>query len=253
MRFNRGAVLVGAAWLLCLIAAAPASAEEYYFLLLFGSQGTPPQPKYSHTFATFVRAVGTGPCLDRYDLYCNTISWLPADRNVRPLAAVPEYGRNFDLDTSLRGVLSSGQRVSLWGPFQVPPWVYWNAVRQQANLELGRMRYKAVDIASRPDRVANCIHAVSRVVCPQRINRINPLYGEAATYLVLQRYRPYLVAEGTKHTWLANRLGLSCYPIVYRDMEAPRSCLVRGRISAQLGTQPAAVPSYGPPVVSCKP
>src|SRR4051794_711542 len=109
-------VLVPAVLLLGLVASDTAQGEEYYFVLLFAAQSSPPRAKYSHTFATFVRAVGTGPCLQSYNLSWHTISWLPTNMNVRPLAALPECGHNFDLHTTLRGVLSTGQRVSLWGP-----------------------------------------------------------------------------------------------------------------------------------------
>jgi hypothetical protein len=253
MSFKPSAILVPVALLLCLAAPAPAEANEYYFVLLFSAQTTPTKTRYSHTFATFVRAVGTGPRLDTYDLYWHTISWLPVDMKVRTWTFLPECGHNFDLHTTLRGVLANGARVSLWGPYQVEPRVYWNAVGQKANLESGRMHYKAVDIAFPARRVADCIHAVSRVVFPERINLIDPLYGEPATYFVLRQYRPYIIDECTRHYSLVPRLGLSCYPIIYRDMERPRSGPIHGPISSLFGTQPPAVPSYGPPVGSYLP
>ena len=45
--------------------------------MIFGSQSKPKLLRYTHTWATFVRAVGEGPDLNTYSLELSTISWLP--------------------------------------------------------------------------------------------------------------------------------------------------------------------------------
>ena len=51
------------ALLVTLAVASPAWAGEQYFLIIFASQRIPAQAKYSHSFATFIKATGEGPCL----------------------------------------------------------------------------------------------------------------------------------------------------------------------------------------------
>src|SRR5262245_36845752 len=90
--------------LLSLAFPALAHAGEDYFVLMFGAQRVPAQPNYSHSFATFVRVrcpVGVAaPKTVLLDTV--TISWLPADMEVRALALLPESGRNVDLHTTIR-------------------------------------------------------------------------------------------------------------------------------------------------------
>src|SRR3954452_3921709 len=97
-----------------LVGASPARAGEAYYLLMFGSQRIPNNPNYSHSFATFVRVCwpGNGPCPHNATLEARTISWLPRTMVVRTLALRPEWGYNFDLHTTLRYVLNSGERIS---------------------------------------------------------------------------------------------------------------------------------------------
>ena len=76
---------------LCCLPCSQASGGEFYHLIMFGSQREKPQPKYSHTFATFVKASGQGPSLDSYRLERTPLAGFlppsmfvhsPASRNV---------------------------------------------------------------------------------------------------------------------------------------------------------------------------
>ena len=64
----------GWAWVLALtlmILAVPmgtARAGEVYYVMIFGSQSRPKQLRYTHTWATFVRATGEGPDPNSYAL-----------------------------------------------------------------------------------------------------------------------------------------------------------------------------------------
>src|SRR5947209_13374239 len=95
----------------CLLWAAPARADEYYFVVIFGAESVPKQPRYTHSWATFVKATGCGPDLNTFRLEAFTISWMPATLDIRPLALLPEPGVNLDLHTSLRYVLSQREEV----------------------------------------------------------------------------------------------------------------------------------------------
>src|SRR5262249_4716200 len=126
-----GMALVG------LVLPGMARAGEDHFLLVFASQRVPNNPNYSHTFATFVQASwpGDGPCPGYPVLEARTISWLPRSRVIRTLALFPECGCNLCLHETLRYVLSSEQRVSLWGPYRIDAALYHRALQQAALLE----------------------------------------------------------------------------------------------------------------------
>src|SRR5262245_21633190 len=228
-----------------LAASPPAPAQHSYYLLISGSQPTPPAPEHSHSFATFVRVRCDGPVSPIIETV--TISWLPANLCIRLRALLPEPGHNFGLHETIRFALGDGQRVSLWGPYQIDPELYYRASRQQALLESGQVRYKAFDTGYPTDRVSNCIHAIGSIAEGYRVRVASPGWGETASYALLRRLTPWICDPCRTHPWLARALGLDCYPIIYRDFEAPRSGALRGPISRLLGTAPAATPTYGPP------
>jgi hypothetical protein len=215
--------------------AHSARAEEFHYLMVFGSQRVPPRPKYAHTFATFVRATGTGPCAENYSLEVHTISWVPRTLDIRVGALLPECGVNLDLDATLRWALATDQRVSLWGPYQIDQDLYERALAQISLLESGRVRYKALDFGYRTASVSNCIHAVSSLAQGYRPHAATLFFGEAASYLVLCRLAPWVIDCSRTHPWVSSRLGLDQYPLVRRPFEHPRGGLIREPIRALLG------------------
>jgi hypothetical protein len=236
------------AWL-ALTLPAPAQAGEACYVLMFGAQQIPNRPNYSHSFATFVRVTwpGNGPCPGRFTIEAHTISWLPRNLVIRTLALLPECGYNFDLDTTLRYVLSNDERVSMWGPYQIHPDLYCRALRQIARLESGQLKYKADDTGWPARRVSNCIHALSEVVNRPLLLVASPGWGEMASYYVLREYRPWLVDEEQKHYWVSQALGLDCYPIIYRQrIVSPRSGIL-GPLYRILGGERDLEATYGPP------
>jgi hypothetical protein len=232
-------------FLLC--GAGPARGQEAYFLLMFGSQQTPPDADHSHSFATFVRVCYNGPQPGVPVIESHTISWLPRNLDIRVLALLPEPGHNFDLHTTLRFVLGDCQRVSLWGPYQIDPELYCRAMRQIRLLESGQVRYKAVDSGYPSDRVSNCIHAIGAVAEGNRVRVLSPGWGETASFSLLERFRPWIVDCSHTHPWVASALGLNCYPIIYRNFEHPRSGYLRGPTSRLFGRERDSTASYGPP------
>jgi hypothetical protein len=228
-----------------------ATAQEAYYVLMFGSQQTPSNPNYSHSFATFVRATcpeedsKPGTCA----LEAHTISWLPANLRVRTCALLPEEGNNFDLHTTLRYAYGNRERVSLWGPYQIDPDLYERALRQIALLESGKVLYKAVDVGFRSDHVSNCIHACSSIAEGYRLRVASPGWGQMASYAIVKRYQPWVIDEQQTHDWVASALGLDEYPIIYRRWESPRSGAFIGAARRFFGLERDVVPSYGPPPV----
>jgi hypothetical protein len=199
--------------LLLLLVVPAAHGDEYYYVLIFGAQRVPNRPKYSHSFATFVRAVGTGPCADTYWLEAHTISWLPATGNLCVRSLLPECGRNFDLDATLRHLYGNGDRVALWGPYQIDRDLYCRAVQQRTLLESGQVRYKVVDSGHRTDRVCNCVHALTGLVDGHRRHLLTPAWGEPASCMLSQQYEPWYIGGRCVHAWVASRLGLDRFPL----------------------------------------
>src|SRR3954452_5499899 len=105
----------GSAAFLPWAAAAPAlalpgaaRADTFYYAMVFGSQRTPPDPRYSHTFATYVKATGRGRCAQAYRLEAYTASWLPRSLDIRVLAVLPECGVTISLYDTLGYALGNG-------------------------------------------------------------------------------------------------------------------------------------------------
>ncbi len=240
-----------AAGLLGFGAPTRAPAGEAYYLLVYASQRVPNNPDYSHTFATFVRLswAGDGPCPAGAGLAleAHTISWLPVSGAVHTLRLRPEPGRNYGLHESIRLALATGQRVSLWGPYQVRPELYALALRRTAELECGGVRYVANDMLRRSDRVSNCIHAVSAVADGRRLRVGSPGWGQVASFAVLRRFEPWVLDRDRTHDWLVGALGLDAYPIYYRAWAPPYSGALLGPAYRLLGGERDLAPSYGPP------
>lgn len=246
-----GRFLLGVSALFFFAPAGPARAGEAYYLVVFASQRIPNNPNYAHTFATFVRARWPGetpsPPAGGASLEAHTISWLPRSGRVRTRALLPECGRNFGLHETLRLAFATGQRVTLWGPYQVEPDLYARALRRIAELEGGGVRYQANDSFRRDDRVSNCIHAVSAIADRRRLRIASPGWGQVASYVALWRMRPWVIDPEHTHDWVATALGLASYPIFYRDWGRPLSGALLGPAYRLLGGERGLAPSYGPP------
>ncbi len=227
--------LTGGALLLTWLCVSAARADEAYFVMVFGSQQIPPRVKCSHSFATFVKATGQGPCLESYRLEAHTISWLPQSLDVRPAALLPECGRNLDLDSTLQWALSTGQRVSMWGPYPIDRALYCRALDEIEWLEGGHVRYKAIDAGYPARRVSNCIHAVGASFDGQRIHIASPSFGETASYFLTLRMQPWILDTQHRYAWVSSRLGLDRYPIVPRALENPRSSAILWHLDEALG------------------
>src|SRR5439155_25181493 len=98
-------------------AQAPSVAGERYYMTLFGTQSVPFRTRYTHTWAIFARTAMTpaGEVVVAVD----TISWMPATLEIRPLALVPEPGVNISHLETVRWLASFDGRVSAWGPYEI--------------------------------------------------------------------------------------------------------------------------------------
>jgi hypothetical protein len=192
---------------------------ERYYILVFGSQGHPKRPKYTHTWATMVRVTCTdGPSAPTTEEH--TISWMPTSLNIRPLARVPEPGTNLALRFTIEEMLRNEERVSVWGPYEVGPGLFHRFLVQKQFMESGLVGYQCIDSwgeAARLGTGCDCIHAITDMD-PQFDRREYPLsrFGEAASRNVVKQLheRPIIIGPGRDHSWLRAALGLNQYPLV---------------------------------------
>ena len=207
-----------AVWLGLLVLGlfpAAARANDIYYVLVFGSQSRPKQLRYTHTWATFVHAVGEGTDPNAYALETVTISWLPRTLEVKVLRPWPEPGVNLNLAETFQAVGSNGEQVSLWGPFLIRQELFDRALHLRGILESGQVQYRAFS-TPRNMYISDCIHAVAAV---------DPVFGREHYPLIrigkpASRYigrqvvlRSVFDQAAYDNSWLIPRLGLDRYPI----------------------------------------
>jgi hypothetical protein len=215
-------------------ATSTVAAAERYYVLIFGSQSQPKQLRHTHTWATFVRAVGEGTDPDEFALYTHSISWLPRTLEVRVWSPFPEPGVNLDLYQTLDAVYSHNERVTLWGPFVITPDLYERSLRIYHILHSGGVQYRAISTSSNL-LISDCIHAVAAV---------DPIFGRghyplirigdpASRFLAREIMVRSVENRGIDqaaydNSWLIPRLGLDRYPIgVVSPQQIPhRRCLL---------------------------
>src|SRR5262249_21636430 len=155
----------------------------------FAFECTPDLPRYAHTFATFVKATGVGPCASQYAIEAHTISWCPASGVIRLARLCPERGVNRDLTGTLAWAPWLGAWISRWGPFQIRKELYDRAVAQECRLASGAIGYKVLDCGVRPGCASNCIHAVSDIV-EGPLLQTGTAYGDEAGAMVAHHFLP---------------------------------------------------------------
>ena len=208
---------LASALILALVAnfSVSATAGEAYYVLIFGSQTSPKQLKYTHTWATFVHTVGEGTDPNGYFVEHLTISWLPATLKVKVLTLKPETGVNLDLEQSIRAMLANKENITMWGPFVTSPMLYERAARQVYKLESGSEQYRAWDGPFNLD-ISDCIHAVADID-PDFGRTHYPLIriGKPASRFIARSFvsRFSEVKKTQDNAWLVARLGIDRYPI----------------------------------------
>jgi hypothetical protein len=203
-------------------AAIAAPPGERYFILIFGSQSTPKEAKYTHSWATVVKVAGCdGP--GAHVVEEHTISWLPATLDVRALSFRVEPGANLGLHVTIEEVLRNEERVSLWGPYEVGPGLFYRFQVQKAFMESGRVGYQAIDSigeAARTGAGCDCIHAVTDMDPLFARNRYPLAYfGDSASLNIVRQIhtRPIIICPEADHGWLLPLLGLDRYPVQRRS------------------------------------
>jgi hypothetical protein len=199
------------------LSASKAKGDEFYYVMIFGSQSKPKLLQYTHTWATFILAIGEGPDANNYSVYQHSISWLPQSLDVRTWSLLPEPGVNLDVYGTLDAVYREREHVTMWGPFRIHPLVYERSLGVKSILESGNAEYRAIS-TPRNLLISDCIHAVAA---------IDPIFGRdhyplvrvgkpASRYIARQiMTRSVFDQWQGDNSWLIGRLGLERYPIEF--------------------------------------
>jgi hypothetical protein len=196
-------------------AAQLTAAQERYYLIVFANQGAARDPRFAHTFATFVRARSSASSGNQV-LEVHTISWMPASQRTAIFRLFPEPGALYDLQLSLAWAYSVHATVSTWGPYEIEKELYKRAVAQGRRLRAGGVQFKTVDGRFRPNAL-NCVHAVSDIDTDQGRLHAGLAWGEAASHQVVRHLARWIIDPEQTHPWVGEQLGLGRYPMVQRS------------------------------------
>lgn len=177
-----------------LLLPANALAQDSYYITVFGSGSNPLRAKRTHTFATFTHVTETlaGPLVENH-----TISWMPATLNIRPFAVRSEAGVNLTQEQSLQWAASHGIRTSVWGPFQISPERFSMYLDRMADLESGRIKYRALGGWTKDAPVSNCGQSFARAgINGERFLQPTPFPGEQGTSELVRRAQRTAAREG---------------------------------------------------------
>jgi hypothetical protein len=195
----------------------PAWGAERYFVMIFGSESVPKRARYTHTWATIVRAIPDAMNAGAYHLESQTISWMPRTLNIRPLAFRAEPGVNLGLHATFRDCFSKSECVAMWGPYEFDAQhgavIYSRVAAQIARLNSGCVLYKCIDPdhGPRSTYTCDCIHAVTDL----DRNLPRPFYdemqnfgmdaGRRVVHVLASRHR---IDVQHTHPWIADALGV---------------------------------------------
>jgi hypothetical protein len=187
------------------LGSGSASGEDSYFVTVLAHQGVTNRLRLAHSFAVFTKVSGN----DKEKVENHTISWLPANADIKIVRLRPEAGKNFDLKTTLDMARMRGLRVSVWGPFSIKKELYDLGLRRIAELDSGKFGFIALDGRDRGNGAMNCIHALSDLDPRREPLETGTAHGEAASELVVEHLRPSFLPKQPDTSWLRRRLGLS--------------------------------------------
>lgn len=199
--------------------------DESYFLLVFGSQSVPKVPRKTHTWATVVRVSETRT--GERDVDPLTISWMPATLHIRAWRMRVEKGVNLELHETIKAMHDDGQRVTMWGPYQMRAGAYAKFRMQKAFLETGRVGYQCIDSTGEAGWTGDgcdCIHAITDMDAVHDRDRYRlDRYGESASRFIVKQFfeRQTLIEPERTHDWLIPRLGIDKYEIQRQTYDGP--------------------------------
>jgi hypothetical protein len=196
----------------------PIPPGESYYIIVFGAESCPKIPRLTHTWATAVKVVEQGPGKSPI-IEKSTISWMPSSLKIHPWCFRVETGVNLTLEQTLQHVCEQGERISMWGPYQVRPGVYRKFLIQKEFVESGKLGYQCIDTvgeASWSGTGADCIHAISDsdALYDRDHYPLHRFGSEGSEYLVKQLFtRDMLLPPYHTHDWLIAAMRLNRWTI----------------------------------------
>lgn len=221
---------VAFAFLILGFTRAASQANEFYYVLIFGSQSSPKRFRDCHSWATFVKATGEGTDPNNYAIEAHTLSWMPASLDVKVWNPFPEPGVNLDLEQTLQFAAQHQESITLWGPFRIGKAIYERSLKIHEIVDSGVVEYRAIS-TSRNILISDCIHAVA-AVDPQFGRGHYPLIRigkPASRYIARQISKRTLIDQSQgDNGWLIPRLGLAGRGIEVIPPSAvpPRGCFL---------------------------
>jgi hypothetical protein len=172
--------------------AKNATAQEGFYMMIFGYQDAEDDPKSTHTFASFMRDADLVNA-NNPNFQIPTISWLPNNDVIRPFQF--QIGRNYTLRETVITAVNDQSNIRYWGALQITPSLYTRAMQRIQFLQSGQVWYKAIGDAAGPDPddlpgyALNCIHAVSDIGGPLQLGWD---FGWDASSAVVSFLSPYV-------------------------------------------------------------
>jgi hypothetical protein len=204
---------------------APPPDGDVFYLAVFSSQGTPKTPNRAHNWGVAVHARTYGG--ERSVIAADTISWLPQTLDIQVLRMRPVPGVNLTQEQSLARAEETGQRVTLWGVFQIAPDAYRQFQRQRMRLVAGALGYQCLDTigeAGNRRNGVNCIHALAdfAYLLPHIPVAVQP-YGDESAAMIAQALtaRGLVVDPQADVSWIIETMGWNAAEIVLRSPNVP--------------------------------
>jgi ABC-type phosphate/phosphonate transport system substrate-binding protein len=194
----------------------PRQGSPEYYLCVFAFETVRRRATGSHTFATFIKSSAGS-------VEAHTISWFPRSKQVHVNRTRGEPGQNFDLKQTLGIARGLAARVYEWGPYRIRPEFYERGLRQIERLNSGRIQFKALDGAWRPDTASNCMHAVSDVDAGDCLLTVDGAYGVPASARIVEYLSRWMIQPGRVHPSIDEKLGLSGQPIIHVAYKGERT------------------------------
>jgi hypothetical protein len=144
-----------------------------------------------------------------------TISWLPAQVAIPPLASVE--GRNFTLKETLSLARQQGLAILAWEPVEIRRELFALAKARKRQLESGSLAYKMIDWSVRPNGGVNCIHAITDMIPGAQLDT-GSARGEQATDMVARFLRPYMVDTSKVYPQLLDLLHVKPATLTMRSL-----------------------------------
>jgi len=199
--------------------------NDLLLLAVFSSEGSPKVPNVTHNWGVALRVERNDD--ERRIAATHTISWMPETLNIPTLRIWNMRGVNLTCEQSFAHAVRTGQRITLWGVYEIDVETYEKFLRQHARINSGRFGYQCLDTIGEAGRYRNgmnCIHAFADFAnLMPRPNVARQPYGDESAALIAQRLllRGHVVDLNADHTWVVEEAKWNRWSIARRRYVVP--------------------------------